>query len=93
MIPEHQLTGWYSSKESYPERIGEYNASTMKHPGMFRWWNGEWWSAPYSQKLSERGRRRLRRMRSSITENPIYFRGLKHKPKVSTLSYLRPLQD
>jgi hypothetical protein len=90
---DHQLTGWYSSNESYPQYIGEYNASTMKNPRILRWWNGVDWSAPYSVSLSNEGARRIRRSKPTVDKSPMYFRGLKQKPKIHTILYLQPLKD
>lgn len=41
------LTDWFPPSVK-PELAGEYNAcAEERNPLVVRWWNGEYWSAPY----------------------------------------------
>ena len=70
-----KLTDW--SREN-PQRVGEYNASTVRDPDTLRWWNGKHWSLPYMPRDPEQLKRRCRRDRTRMTG--IEWRGLVEEP-------------
>jgi len=41
---------WHSGP---PPHIGWWNASVMEAPGIWRWWDGGWWSLPYNRHAAD----------------------------------------
>jgi hypothetical protein len=87
-----QLTDWVLTDDCPPAHVGEYYASVIKAKDLIRWWNGQYWSEPYTDKFSEESKKRLRRKRAITPEYTIYYRGLRAKPRVYSIHYLRPLK-
>ena len=76
-----KLTPWFPP-ETKPVRIGTYNASEGRNPGILRYWNGLHWSKWYGPYDPEDTKNRARHQK----ENPllrIYWRGLPAEPKVT----------
>jgi hypothetical protein len=78
MTKQSKLTAWSKKK---PPMVGEYNASISQDGGVRRWWNGQYWSAPYWPRLhSESVQQARRRLRASEWHASIQWRGLIKKP-------------
>jgi len=43
------MTTWHKGP---PPSIGWWPASTARDPGIFRWWNGKWWSSACVSRFS-----------------------------------------
>lgn len=88
----NRISVWFSGREFVPPHIGEYRASTSQIVWLLRWWNGEYWSMPYSDNFSDESKRSLRRRKSTATNEQMFFCGLVNKPKVHSILYLQPLK-
>lgn len=86
-MKEQAMTNWRRGTPTVP---GEYIASRIRATGFLRWWNGEYWSIPYSVHSSEDMKRRHRRAKSAYQDG-LEWCGLKEKPEYKFENVLEPL--
>lgn len=73
-----RLTEWYPPHIK-PVRVGVYNASYVKDPGVFRYWNGKYWSSAWSRNNSQEDIEFLKNF-AAMDQDDIHWRGLSAAP-------------